>query len=85
MDKQQEMIDCLKEKCKRHQEEHERACEKMAKQNIMIEELRNELKAVRAEKSNDIHKMWESMLNVQQVYSNRCKELEKEIIKLRGW
>jgi predicted nuclease with TOPRIM domain len=84
MDKQQE-IDCLREKCKRHQEEHERACEKMAKQNIVIEELRNELKAVRSEKSSDIHKMWDSLLNVQQIYSNRCKELEKEIIKLRGW
>lgn len=84
MDKQQE-IDCLREKCRRHQEDHERACKKMDKQDIMIAELRNELKAVRAEKSSDIHKMWESMLNIQQVYSNRCKELEKEIIKLRGW
>lgn len=84
MDKQQE-IDCLREKCKRQQEEHEHACEKMAKQNIVIEELRSELKAAMAEKSSDIHKMWESMLNVQQVYSNRCKELEKEIVRLRGW
>lgn len=84
MDKQQE-IDCLRAKCQRHQEEHERACEKMAKQNAIIEELRKELKAVKAEKSADINKMWESMLNVQQVYSNRCKELEKEIIRLRGW
>lgn len=84
MDKQKE-IDCLREKCRRHQEEHERACEKMAKQNIVIEELRKELKAVKIEKSVDIHKMWESLLNVQQVYSDRCKELEKEIIKLRGW
>lgn len=84
MDKQQE-IDILRDKCKRHQEEHERACEKMVKQNKMIEELSEELKAVKAEKSTDINKMWESMLNVQQVYSNRCKELEKEIIKLRGW
>ena len=57
----------------------------MAKQNATIEELRKELKAVKAEKSTDINKMWESMLNVQQVYSNRCKELEKEIIRLRGW
>lgn len=84
MDKQQE-IDCLREKCRRHQEDHERACEKMAKQNAVINELREELKAVKAEKSIDIHKMWESMLNIQQIYSNRCKELEKEIIKLRGW
>ena len=35
MDKQQE-IDCLREKCKRHQEEHERACEKMDKQKAEI-------------------------------------------------
>lgn len=78
-------IDCMKEECKRYQKDYERACEKIAKQSVMIEELRNELKAVRAEKSSDIHKMCDSLLNVQQVYSNRCKELEKEIIKLRGW
>lgn len=84
MDKQKE-IDILKEKCKRHQAEHERACKKMEQQNAVIEGLRNELEAVRAEKSGDIHKMWESMLNIRQVYANRCKELEKEIVKLRGW
>lgn len=84
MDRQQE-IDCLRAKCQRHQEEHEKACEKMAKQNMLINELKQELETTRHEKSDAIHKMWDSLLQVQQVYSNRCKELEKEIKRLRGW
>ena len=84
MDRQQE-IDCLRAKCQRHQEEHEKACEKMAKQNMMINELKQELESLRQEKTDAIHKMWDSMLNIQQVYSDRCKGLEKEIKLLRGW
>lgn len=84
MDKQQEIIDSLKAKCKGYQEERERACEKMVKQNMMIDELKKEIELIRQEKSSAIHKMWDSMLKVQQVYSDRCKELEREIDRLKG-
>lgn len=56
-----------------------------AKQSAALEEVRNQLDAVKESKTDAIRKMWDAMLQVQQAYSSRCKELEEEIMQLKGW
>ena len=55
------------------------------KQNDAIKAIKTELESVKQSKSEAIHKMWDAMLQVQQAYSNRCKELEEEVMRLKGW
>lgn len=49
-----------------------------------IAKLENALEDITKSKSESIKQMWDSMMQVQQVYSNRCKELEEELERLKG-
>lgn len=55
------------------------------KQNDEIEATKMELESLKQSKSEAIHKMWDAMLQVQQAYSSRCKDLEDEVKRLKGW
>lgn len=49
------------------------------KQKSIIESLEGKVSEITKSKSESIHQMWNSMIQVQQVYSNRCKDLEHEL------
>lgn len=46
--------------------------------------LKDKVFSIEKSKSESIHKMWEAMMKVQQVYSDRCKTLESEIERLKA-
>lgn len=46
--------------------------------------LEKELEVARIKHSNNLHQMWESMLQVQRVYCDRCRELEQTINRMKG-
>lgn len=54
------------------------------KQYAKISFLEDKITRFTQDKAEAIKKMWDSMMQVQQVYSNRCKELEEEIARLKG-
>lgn len=57
----------------------------LAKKTAVLHEKQEELDEVKNSKSETIHKMWDAMLQVQQAYSSRCKDLEDEVKRLKGW
>ena len=54
------------------------------KQKSRIEFLEDKVDAITKSKSESIHKMWNSMIQVQQIYSDRCKYLERELEEAKG-
>lgn len=54
------------------------------KQRSRIEFLEDKIDAITKSKSESIHKMWNSMIQVQQIYSDRCKDLERELEEAKG-
>lgn len=57
---------------------------KIAAQQYQIDTLEKSMDASRLRHSNNLHQMWESMINVQRVYADRCMELDKTINRMKG-
>lgn len=58
-----------------------------AKRRMMLNEisfLKDKISSTIKAKSESIHQMWNAMIQVQQVYSNRCKDLERELEEVKG-